>query len=218
VKQNSVYRAEGRALTKGKILNIFLIGLVFSFIVGIISGLGSAYAPTIDPETFMVVDPGNPGLNMVFSILTFLVGGYATYGMMKVFIAVIKNEPLVLEKALVASVKEQPVKAPLLAFVEGIFLSLWTLLFIIPGIIKSYSYALSTFILVNEPSIDVVAAITKSRQLMDGKKMQLFMLDLSYVGWYILSLFTLGILTVWVGSWHQSARTLFFQDAYQAQR
>jgi uncharacterized membrane protein len=124
----------------------------------------------------------------------------------------------VLEKALINSVKEQPVKAPLLSLVQGIFLSLWTLLFILPGLIKSYSYAMSTYILVNEPTVDVVASITKSRQLMDGKKMKLFMLDLSYLGWYILSLFTLGILTIWVASWHQTARTLFFKDAYQEKR
>jgi uncharacterized membrane protein len=74
---------------------------------------------------------------------------------------------------------------------------------------------MTTFILVNEPNIQSVDAITKSRKLMDGKKLQLFMLDFSYLGWYILSLFTLGILSIWVSAWHQTARTLFFTDAYK---
>jgi len=217
MKQNVEYRQQGRALTKGKILNIFLISLVFSFVTGLISGLSGSFAPTLDPQTFAVINPGNPLLNFVFSLLAFAVSGYVVYGMTKVFIAVSKNELPVLEKALVSSVKDQPIKAPLFAFVQGALLALWSLLFIIPGIIKSYSYALTTFILVNEPEVDAVAAITKSRQLMDGKKMQLFLLDLSYVGWYLLSLFTLGILTIWVASWHQTARTLFYQDAYQVQ-
>jgi uncharacterized membrane protein len=60
-------------------------------------------------------------------------------------------------------------------------------------------------------------AITKSRQLMDGKKMQLFLLDLGYLGWYILSLFTFGILAIWVSAWHATARVLFYQDVYQQQ-
>jgi len=45
--------------------------------------------------------------------------------------------------------------------------------------------------------------------------MQLFMLDLGYFGWYLLSILTLGILTIWVSAWHQTARALFFADAYQ---
>jgi uncharacterized membrane protein len=74
---------------------------------------------------------------------------------------------------------------------------------------------MASYLLVNEKTLGPVDAITKSRQLMDGKKMQLFMLDLSYIGWYLLSLLTLGILTIWVSPWHQTARTLFFADVYQ---
>ncbi len=216
MKQNSQYRQEGRSLTKGKILNIFLISLVFSVAVGLISSVGSVFAPQIDWETMTVISEGVPGLDLLFSVLVFVLGTYVTYNLTKVFIQVTKNEKPQIEESLIVAFKEQPVKAPLLGFIEGIFLSLWTLLFIVPGFIKTYSYALSTFILVNEPDIDAVAAITKSRQLMDGKKLQLFLLDLSYIGWYVLSLLTLGILTIWVASWHQTARTLFFQDAYKA--
>jgi uncharacterized membrane protein len=216
MKQNSQYRQEGRSLTKGKILNIFLISLVFSVAVGLISSVGSAFAPQIDWETMTVISEGVPGLDLLFSVLVFVLGTYVTYNLTKVFIQVTKNENPQIEESLIVAFKEQPVKAPLLGFIEGIFLSLWTLLLIVPGFVKTYSYALSTFILVNEPDIDAVAAITKSRQLMDGKKLQLFLLDLSYIGWYVLSLFTFGILTIWVASWHQTARTLFFQDAYKA--
>jgi uncharacterized membrane protein len=88
-------------------------------------------------------------------------------------------------------------------------------LFIIPGIVKSYSYALSSYLLVNDKTLGPVDAITKSRTLMNGKKMQLFMLDLGYLGWYVISLFTFGILSIWVSAWHQTARTLFFVDAVQ---
>ena len=215
MKRNAEYRVSGKELTKGKILNIFLVGLIFSIVLSIVTGIGQTFGPAIDRETFMVIDPGNPVLNLLFNVLSLLVSGYVTYGFTKMMLGVTKNEEPEIEKVLTSSVKDQPIKAPLLMFITNVFLALWTLLFIIPGLIKSYSYAMTTFLLVNEPNIQPVDAITKSRKLMDGKKMQLFLLDLSYFGWYILSLFTLGILSIWVSAWHQTARTLFFTDAYK---
>ena len=215
MKTNTEYRVSGRELTIGKILNIFLVGLIFSIVLGIVTGIGQAFGPTIDQNTLQVIDPGVPALNLLFSVIALLVSGYVTYGFTKMMIGVTKNEQPDIEKVLTSSIKDQPIKAPLLMFITNIFLALWTLLFIIPGIIKSYSYAMTSFLLVNEPNIQPVDAITKSRKIMDGKKMQLFLLDLSYVGWYILSLFTLGILSIWVSAWHQTAKTLFFTDAYK---
>lgn len=214
MKQNSEYRREGRALAKGKILNIFLIGLIFSSILGVVTGIGSSFAPVLEEGTLNVIDPGNPALAQLFNLIAVALGGYVTYSFTKMFIGVAKNENPEFEPILTAGVKEQPVNAPLLSVISGLFLGLWTLLFIIPGIIKAYSYAMASYLLVNEKNLGPVDAITKSRQLMDGKKMQLFMLDLGYLGWYLLSLFTFGILAIWVSAWHQTARALFFKDAY----
>ncbi|MFZ9138865.1 MAG: DUF975 family protein [Bacilli bacterium] len=214
MKKNSEYRREGRSLAKGKILNIFLIGLIFSSILGVVTGIGSSFAPVLEEGTFNVIDPGNPALAQLFNLIAVALGGYVTYSFTKMFIGVAKNENPEFEPILTAGVKEQPVNAPLLSVISGLFLGLWTLLFIIPGIIKAYSYAMASYLLVNEKNLGPVDAITKSRQLMDGKKMQLFMLDLGYLGWYLLSLFTFGILAIWVSAWHQTARALFFKDAY----
>lgn len=214
MKKNSEYRREGRALAKGKILNIFLIGLIFSSILGVVTGIGSSFAPVLEEGTLNVIDPGNPALAQLFNLIAVALGGYVTYSFTKMFIGVAKNENPEFEPILTAGVKEQPVNAPLLSVISGLFLGLWTLLFIIPGIIKAYSYAMASYLLVNEKNLGPVDAITKSRQLMDGKKMQLFMLDLGYLGWYLLSLFTFGILAIWVSAWHQTARALFFKDAY----
>jgi len=215
MKQNAKYRREGRALTKGKILNIFLIGLVFSTLIGVVTGIGGSYNPVFEEGTFNVIDPGNPALANLFNLIAVALGGYVTFGFTKMYIGVAKNENPELEPILTAGVKEQPVNAPLLSVISNFFIGLWTLLFIVPGIVKSYSYAMSSYILVNEKTLGPVDAITKSRQLMDGKKMQLFMLDLGYFGWYLLSILTLGILAIWISAWHQTARALFFADAYQ---
>jgi len=75
------------------------------------------------------------------------------------------------------------VLAPVLV---GIFTGLWTLLLIIPGIIKSFSYSMTYYIMRDRPDLSVLEAITESRKLMDGKKANLFFLMLSYIWWYIV--------------------------------
>ena len=81
-------------------------------------------------------------------------------------------------------------------FLRDLFLCLWSLLFIIPGIIKIYSYRMVPYILADDPTIGGKDAITLSRQMMNGHKWNTFVLDLSFIGWAILSAFTLGILGI----------------------
>ena len=76
---------------------------------------------------------------------------------------------------------------------RGLFLFLWSLLCIIPGIIKSYSYRMVPYILADDPTIGGRDAITLSRKMMDGQKWNAFLLDLSFIGWLLLSAVTLGI-------------------------
>lgn len=76
---------------------------------------------------------------------------------------------------------------------QDIFLALWTCLLIVPGIIKMYSYSLVPFILSENPEMQPIEAITKSREMMDGYKWQTFVLDLSFIGWGILSVITCGL-------------------------
>jgi len=68
----------------------------------------------------------------------------------------------------------------------GIFIFLWSLLFVIPGIIKSFSYAMSAYVLAENPQMSAKQAITKSRWLMDGNKWRLFCLNFSFIGWGLL--------------------------------
>ncbi|ABS24011.1 protein of unknown function DUF975 [Bacillus cytotoxicus NVH 391-98] len=66
-----------------------------------------------------------------------------------------------------------------------VYLILWTLLLIIPGIIKSFSYAMTYFILNNHPEYTMNQAITESRRIMDGHKMAYFLVCLSFIGWFL---------------------------------
>ena len=71
-------------------------------------------------------------------------------------------------------------------FFMGLFTFLWTLLFIIPGIIKRYSYAMTPYILAENPGMKARDAITESKQIMMGNKVRLFCLEISFIGWDIL--------------------------------
>lgn len=100
----------------------------------------------------------------------------------------------------------------LLNLLQALFLFLWMLLLVFPAIIKSYAYSMSYFIMADNPGITATQAITQSRQMMDGNKWRLFCLDLSFIGWYLLSVLTLGILLLWVIPYHHAAKAQFYLD------
>lgn len=81
-------------------------------------------------------------------------------------------------------------------FMKGLFQWLWTLLLIIPGIIKSYEYRMIPYILSENPGISRKRAFEISKQMMKGNKWKTFVLDLSFIGWQILSALTIGILGI----------------------
>ena len=71
-------------------------------------------------------------------------------------------------------------------FLQGLYTALWSLLLVIPGIVKTYSYAMTPYIMSEHPSLTANEAITESRRIMDGNKWRLFCLDLSFIGWELL--------------------------------
>ena len=81
-------------------------------------------------------------------------------------------------------------------FLKALYVFLWSLLLVIPGIIKGYEYRMIPYILAENPGIDSSDAFAMSKQMMDGNKWNAFVLDLSFLGWIILSMFTCGILAI----------------------
>ena len=97
-------------------------------------------------------------------------------------------------------------------FLMGLFVALWSLLFVIPGIIKVFSYAMTPFILEENPDLTANEAIDRSRAMMKGHKFDLFWLLLSFIGWAILCVFTLGIGTLWLTPYTQTSVAAFYED------
>ena len=89
---------------------------------------------------------------------------------------------------------------------------LWSLLFIIPGIVKSYSYAMTPYILLDRPELSATDAIKESEKMMNGHKMELFILDLSFIGWILLSILTCGVLVLYVEPYMMATRSAFYLE------
>lgn len=87
-------------------------------------------------------------------------------------------------------------KIVLTLFLRGLFISLWSLLFVIPGIVKAYSYRMVPYIMADDPQVSRQDAFDISREMMRGNKWRTFVLDLSFIGWEILSCLTFGILEI----------------------
>ena len=118
--------------------------------------------------------------------------------------------------------KSKFVRPAITMFLVDLFTGLWTLLLFIPGVIKSYEYKMIPYILSENPEIDRKRAFELSRHMMDGQKMDTFILDLSFIGWNILSSFTFGLLSIfyvnpYIESTYAELYGVLREDALQSQ-
>ncbi len=100
---------------------------------------------------------------------------------------------------------------------QGLFTFLWSLLFIVPGIIKSFSYSQAIYIIAENPNMPAMEAIRQSERMMKGKKMDYFVLGLSFFGWIFLATFTLGLLFIWLEPYMMMTMVNFYsslKDSY----
>ena len=97
-------------------------------------------------------------------------------------------------------------------FLRSLYVTLWSLLFLIPGIVKALSYAMTPFILAEHPELTVSQAIALSETMMDGHKMDLFLLNLSFIGWTILSILTANLGFLVLNPYQNAARAAFYRQ------
>ncbi len=102
--------------------------------------------------------------------------------------------------------------AAVTSLLQSVYILLWSLLFIIPGIIASYSYAMTGYILAENPELTASEAIDRSKQMMSGNRWRLFCLQFSFIGWSILASLTLGIGNLWLNPYRQAAQAAFYRD------
>ena len=95
-------------------------------------------------------------------------------------------------------------------FFTSLFIFLWTLLFIIPGIVKSYAYRMVPYLLSENPKLEYKEAMELSTAMTDGEKFNMFVLDLSFIGWYILAMFAFGIGILFVNPYVEATWAQFY--------
>ena len=102
----------------------------------------------------------------------------------------------------------------ILGLLEGVFIALWSMLFIIPGIIAAYRYAMAIYLLIDHPEMSPLDCIRESKRLMTGHKAEFFILDLSFIGWHLLSyLPVLGYLVeIWTIPYIGLTKALYYEQ------
>ncbi len=102
-------------------------------------------------------------------------------------------------------------------FLRSLFTFLWALLFIIPGIIASYRYAMTPYIMAEHPELTASEAIDRSKYLMDGHKWELFILQLTFIGWGLLATLSLNIGNLWLNPYKNAAEAAFYREISRQQ-
>ncbi len=148
--------------------------------------------------------------NIVPGIGALILSGPLTFGLTLAFLTLIRNGKMYFENLFKGF--ESFGTTCIAGILQALFTFLWTLLFFIPGLVKSYSYAMTYYIINDNPNLSANDAITESRKMMNGHKLDLFLLDLSFIGWYILSTLTLGILLLYVVPYHNAAKARFYEN------
>ncbi|HZG57623.1 DUF975 family protein [Paenibacillus sp.] len=148
-----------------------------------------------------------PVLGVVVAIL---IAGPLMYGVYAYFLKVVRGER--------AELSDMFSGFPLfggtlvLYLLQTIFILLWTLLLIVPGIIASLRYAMAFFIMYDNPGISALDAIRQSKEMMQGHKLSLFLLLLSFIGWALLCILTLGIGFLWLYPYVQASLAAFYEE------
>ena len=101
-----------------------------------------------------------------------------------------------------------------LQFATGFYVFCWSILFVIPGILKSYSYSMAFYLRTKNPELKAKEALSQSMKLMYGRRWKLFCLQLSFIGWYFFSVLTFGLGLFYVVPYYKASLVAFYDVAY----
>lgn len=151
-------------------------------------------------------------MSLVSIAVTILLTNIVAMGSATWFHRSIKTEGLKMEE-MFWTFKEDYGGNVLMMFLISLYTALWSMLFVVPGIVKGYSYSLAMYIKSENPQISASQAIELSKKMTNGRKMDLFVLDLSYIGWFLLSGITFNILGIlYVLPYYQAAKAFAYEE------
>lgn len=211
---SSDLRMIARSNLAGNWLKSALVAFIASLLGGALSG--SNFSLSIDsdllpylPEALMYYFMIAATIGMLLGTLQFIIGGTVRLGYCVYLLKQHDGENPELKDLF--SQFHRFGDGFCLALLEGIYVFLWTLLFVIPGIIASLRYAMAPFIMVESPYMTASEAINASKQLMEGNKARLFCLQWSFIGWILLCVLTLGIGNLFLNPYMEAATAAFYR-------
>ena len=203
---NSELRAHARQQLQGvwgQMALVFFILFLISLPYNIASILNSMGTLTLDIPSFFAI-------TMLLGIITIVISGPLYLGLVGYLLKRVRAQEIAIENIFDGFKRFFP--SFLLLFFSGLFVFLWSLLFIIPGIIKIFSYSMAFFIMYDNPDIKPLAALKKSQIMMKGYKWKLFLLVLSFIGWILLGLLTLCIGYFWLYPYIWLSQANFYEN------
>lgn len=148
---------------------------------------------------------------LVFSIARLFIGSIVGIGYAKFNLDLVDNVTEARFATLFSYMRFWKV-AIITRIVRTLYIVLWTLLFIIPGIVASYNYALTDYILAENPELTTKEALGLSKKMMYGHRFQLFCLEFSFIGWAFLCVLSLGIGLIWLLPYTEAAKAAFYRE------
>lgn len=213
---SSDYRARAREILSGKWLMVVLVSLVAGILGGLLTGTIGFNVDISEevmeklPQIVKTYLAFAASIGGVLGTVQFVIGGTVQLGYCKYLLKLHDGEHADISDLF--SQFGRFVDGFVLSLLTGIYIFLWTLLFFIPGIVAGYKYAMAPFILLENPGMKPNEAITASKEMMDGYKGALFCLDLSFIGWSLLNILTMGVGSLWLNPYMNTARTAFYRN------
>ena len=189
-------RVQLKTAAKGQIAGKIGILFVITLVIGIVSGLASlilSLIPYVGSLAATII------ITPAFALST-----------VRIYINVVKGNTPEVKDAF--SGFDDFWAAFKVNFFVGLFTFLWSLLFVIPGIIKGYSYSMAMYVLAENKGKGALECINESKKMTEGHKMELFVLNLSFIGWYLLTCITFGIAGIYVIPYVSATQVNFYNE------
>ena len=215
--ESSDLRYQARQTLAGKWGIAIVAGLLASLLGGLVSGGGAGLDLNLEeeelrhiPRVLLPYIMMLASIGGILGIVRFVVGGPVKLGYCRFLLKMHDGKEA--EVRDVFSRFDRFGDGFCLELLTSLYIMLWSLLFIIPGLVKAYAYAMAPFILEENPNMTPSEAIKASRELMDGHKFDLFCLHWSFFGWALLSVLTLGIGSLWLNPYMNAATAAFYRS------
>ena len=214
MKTNQELKNSALAALKGNWAPAVLGAIFFTFATCLITSPGyCANMAAFDMPFFNSI---NPKLLKIFSNSSFLLNFFLLYpltlGYSVAHKDLLQNGDAAVTRNTIRHAFTDYVRNAVSILLVYVYTALWTLLFIVPGIVKGLAYSLTPFIVKDNPELSPNAAINLSMKMMKGHKFDLFYLYLSFIGWIFLAILTLGIGLLWVIPYMQTSMAAFYLD------